>query len=93
MRRDTFGTSETYAGEFVNTAWRIGTLVVSLASGRLDRIPLIGSRIASGNLVNKVRGVSKAASAAQKTTRALDGIRKGTQAVRINKAAKFAQSA
>ena len=34
MRRDTFGTSETYAGEFVNTGLRIGTLVVSLASGR-----------------------------------------------------------
>ena len=95
LRRDTLGTSETYAGEFISTGLRIGTLVASVAySGRLDRLPLIGTRIgALGNLVNKVRGVSKAASTAQKTTRALDGIRKGTQAASgINKAAKFAQS-
>ena len=94
MRRDTFGTSETYAGEFVNTGLRIGTLVVSLASGRLDRLPLVGSRLGKlGSLVKKVSGLSKATSAAQKTTRALDGIRKGTQAASgINKAARFAQS-
>ena len=98
-RRDTMGTSETYAGEFVSTGLRIASLFAPGGWLKLGTLPSKLGRISSiVNKAKKIPGVARAVQAARKpyqsaqlADKLTDIASAGQKASGITKAAKLAQ--